>query len=71
MRVIVSDTVSFFRRGEIFDFFYATKAEGVGIGLAVSRPIIRTLGGGLRAELASRAARHFDLHHLVAEKCVW
>lgn len=42
----LSDTVI----GKIFDSFYTTKAEGMGMGLTISNEIIKRHGGELRAE---------------------
>lgn len=36
--------------GKIFDSFYTTKAEGMGMGLTISKEIIKRHGGELRAE---------------------
>ncbi|MEI2264949.1 AAA family ATPase [Erwinia sp. CGal63] len=38
--------------GKIFDSFYTTKAEGMGMGLTISNEIIKRHGGVLRAENA-------------------
>lgn len=36
--------------GKVFDSFYTTKAEGMGMGLTISNEIIKRHGGELRAE---------------------
>lgn len=36
--------------GKVFDSFYTTKAEGMGMGLTISNEIIRRHGGELQAE---------------------
>jgi len=51
--ISVRDTGAGFRLGEIgrlFEAFYSTKPEGMGMGLAISRSIIEAHGGELRAE---------------------
>jgi signal transduction histidine kinase len=47
----------------IFDAFYSTKTEGMGLGLAISRSIIEAHGGQLRAEShpGSGTTFHFTL----------
>jgi PAS domain S-box-containing protein len=52
-RLIVRDTGAGLERQDaerLFDAFYTTKSTGMGVGLSVSRSIIETHGGKLRAE---------------------
>lgn len=44
-------------RGQIFDPFFTTKEVGVGLGLAVSRDIIRAHGGDLMLDLVDGGAQ--------------
>jgi signal transduction histidine kinase len=46
----------------IFEPFYSTKPEGIGMGLSISSEIIRTHGGELRAELLETGGMHFFFH---------
>lgn len=50
-------------RGRIFEPFFSTKADGIGMGLAICRSIVEALGGGIAVESpASGGARfHFNL----------
>jgi len=45
----------------LFDPFYTTKAQGLGMGLAISRTIIESLGGRIWAEPGKGATFHFTL----------
>jgi signal transduction histidine kinase len=55
----------------IFDPFYTTKSDGMGMGLAISRSIIEAHAGHLWAEALSPPARgtifHFTLP--ISEEC--
>jgi PAS domain S-box-containing protein len=66
VRVAISDTGGGFdpRDAEhLFDAFYTTKPEGMGMGLAISRSIVEAHGGHLWAESNERggATFHFTL----------
>jgi signal transduction histidine kinase len=54
----------------IFDAFYTTKANGMGMGLAISRSIIEDHGGKLwlTSGTGSGASFHFTLPHRRADK---
>lgn len=45
--------------GKIFDSFYTTKAEGMGMGLTISNEIIKRHGGELRAENRQEGGSRF------------
>jgi len=58
LKVALSDTGSGVppdRIDELFETFYSTKPEGMGMGLAISRSIVEAHGGSIRA--ASNARR--------------
>jgi PAS domain S-box-containing protein len=66
VRVTVSDTGGGFDpeyAERLFDAFYTTKSEGMGMGLAISRSIVEAHGGRLWAEPSARggATFHFTL----------
>jgi signal transduction histidine kinase len=50
----------------IFDAFYTTKRNGMGLGLAISRSIVETHGGQLRAESTPGAGTTFTFTLAVA-----
>jgi C4-dicarboxylate-specific signal transduction histidine kinase len=53
IEICLSDTGPGIRRGDeekIFDSYYTTKPGGLGLGLSLSRSILRAHGGQLRAE---------------------
>src|SRR6266480_3348941 len=52
----------------IFDSFYTTKAEGIGVGLSISRSIIEAHGGQLSAAPAPRHGACFSFTVPVAQE---
>jgi signal transduction histidine kinase len=56
---------------QLFDAFFSTKDEGLGMGLAISRSIIESHGGQIWAtsNLEGGASFHFSLP-VAAEVCV-
>jgi two-component system sensor kinase FixL len=44
---------------QVFDQFFTTKAEGVGMGLSISRSIIEMHGGRVRAESGKQGGTTF------------
>ena len=62
LRVTVSDTGPGLDQatvGHIFDTFYTTRKNGMGLGLAISRSIIEAHGGQLQAEAKPGAGATF------------
>jgi two-component system, NtrC family, sensor kinase len=62
--ISVSDTgpgVSAEQRTRLFEPFFTTKASGTGLGLAVSRAILRVHGGDIALRNAGAAGAHFVL----------
>ena len=51
------------KRTGIFESFYSTKTDGMGLGLSIARSIVRTHGGRIWAENRRKrgAAFHFTL----------
>jgi signal transduction histidine kinase len=54
--------------GRIFDAFYTTKSQGMGMGLAISRSIIEAHGGRLWAAPNDRAGATFQFTLHVGSK---
>jgi two-component system sensor kinase FixL len=52
----------------IFDSFYTTKAEGIGVGLSISRSIIEAHGGQLSAAPAPRHGACFSFTVPIAKE---
>ena len=51
----------------LFEPFYSTKAEGLGMGLSISRSIIRSHGGSLVASQGSQGGLSFRFNIPAAE----
>lgn len=63
--VTVEDTGAGFGPGHVthvFDAFYTTKADGIGVGLAISRSIIEAHGGSMWAEPGARYGARIGFH---------
>jgi signal transduction histidine kinase len=62
--IAVRDTGSGFSPADaerLFEAFYTTKADGIGIGLAISRSIAEAHGGTLKAEANPAGGASFHL----------
>ena len=46
-------------RGKIFDPFYSTKSSGLGLGLSISRDIIRAHNGNIKVDCTSKGLTCF------------
>jgi signal transduction histidine kinase len=49
-------------RKKIFDAFFTTRTEGMGIGLVIARSVIRAHGGRLEVEPRSPSGTAFTIH---------
>jgi signal transduction histidine kinase len=55
---------------QVFDQFFTTKPEGVGMGLSISRSIIESHGGRIRAESSKDSGTSFRFTVPISEQQV-